>query len=205
MLKCRVPMSNEIIGDALCESGFPLSFFEGENMTEIRAGPRAEVLFLTHKIRRKRRKTMKIIDSYNAVVGSLVAVLSYLLGPHWILFALFLGLNVADWLTGWMKSRIAHKESSSAGWKGVLKKLGYWLMIVVAFGASTAFVEIGNTIGIDLKITTLLGWFVLASLLVNEIRSIIENFVEAGFDVPVILTKGLEVADEAINQENKTK
>lgn len=100
---------------------------------------------------------MKIIDSYNAVVGSVVAVLSYLLGPHWILFALFLGLNVADWLTGWMKSTIAHKESSSAGWKGVLKTLGYWLMIVVAFGASTDFDEIGNTIGIDLKITTLLG------------------------------------------------
>lgn len=78
-------------------------------------------------------------------------------------------------------------------------------MIVVAFGASTAFIEIGNTIGIDLKITTLLGWFVLVSLLVNEIRSIIENFVEAGFDVPVILTKGFEVADEAINQENKVR
>ena len=72
----------------------------------------------------------------NAVVGSVVAVLPYLLVPHWILFALFLGLNVADWFTGWMKSRIAHKESSSAGWKGVLKKLGYWLMIVLAFGAS---------------------------------------------------------------------
>lgn len=34
-----------------------LSFFEGENMTEIRAGPRAEVLFLTHKIRRKGEKS----------------------------------------------------------------------------------------------------------------------------------------------------
>jgi toxin secretion/phage lysis holin len=157
------------------------------------------------KIRREGEKIMKIIDSYNAVVGSVVAVLSYLLGPHWILFALFLGLNVADWLTGWMKSKIAHKESSSAGWKGVLKKLGYWLMIVVAFGASTAFIEIGNTIGIDLKITTLLGWFVLASLLVNEIRSIIENFVEAGFNVPLVLTKGLEVADKAINQEQEKK
>ena len=129
-----------------------------------------------------------------------VAVLSYLLGPHWILFALFLGLNVADWLTGWMKSRIAHKESSSAGWKGVLKKLGYWIMIVVAFGASTAFIEIGDTIGIDLGITTLLGWFVLASLLVNEIRSILENFVEMGYKVPKILVNGLEVADKKINQ-----
>lgn len=136
----------------------------------------------------------------NAVAGSVVAVLSYLLGPHWILFALFLGLNVADWLTGWMKSRIAHKESSSAGWKGVLKKLGYWIMIVVAFGASTAFIEIGVTIGIDLGITTLLGWFVLASLLVNEIRSILENFVEMGYKVPRILVNGLEVADKKINQ-----
>jgi toxin secretion/phage lysis holin len=149
---------------------------------------------------KRRRKNMKIIDSYNAVVGSVVAVLSYLLGPHWILFALFLGLNVADWLTGWMKSRIAHKESSSAGWKGVLKKLGYWIMIVVAFGASTAFIEIGDTIGIDLGITTLLGWFVLASLLVNEIRSILENFVEMGYKVPRILVNGLEVADKKINQ-----
>lgn len=143
---------------------------------------------------------MKIIDSYNATVGSVVAVLSYLLGPHWILFALFLGLNVVDWLTGWMKSRIAHKESSSAGWKGVLKKLGYWIMIVVAFGASAAFIEIGDTIGIDLGITTLLGWFVLASLLVNEIRSILENFVEMGYKVPKILVNGLEVADKKINQ-----
>lgn len=130
----------------------------------------------------------------------MVAVLSYLLGPHWILFALFLGLNVADWLTSWMKSRIAHKESSSAGWKGVLKKLGYWIMIVVAFGASTAFIEIGDTIGFDLGITTLLGWFVLASLLVNEIRSILENFVEMGYKVPKILVNGLEVADKKINQ-----
>ena len=89
------------------------------------------------------------------------------------------------------------------GWKGVLKKLGYWMMILVAFVSSAVFIEIGKTIGINLGVTTLLGWFVLASLLVNEIRSIIENFVEAGFNVPVILAKGLEVADKAVNQENE--
>lgn len=36
-------------------------------------------------------------------------------------------------------------------------------------------------------------------------EKIIENFVEAGFDVPVVLTKGLEVADKAINQEQEKK
>ena len=67
---------------------------------------------------------------------------------------------------------MAKKENSVKGWKGVLKKLGYWLMIMVAFGASAVFIEIGKTIGVDLQVTTLLGWFVLASLLINEIRSI---------------------------------
>ena len=144
-----------------------------------------------------------IIDGYNAAVGTIVAVLSYILGEHWLLFVAFLMLNVADWLTGWMKSRMAGKENSMAGWKGVLKKLGYWLMIMVGFGASAVFIEIGNTIGIDLGITTLLGWFVLASLIINEIRSILENFVEAGYNVPTILIKGLEVADKVVNQEHK--
>lgn len=146
-----------------------------------------------------------IIDSYNAAVGAIVAVLSYILGEHWILFVAFLLLNVADWLTGWMKSRMAGKENSVRGWKGVLKKLGYWLMIMVAFGASAVFIEIGVVIGIDLGITTLLGWFVLASLLINEIRSILENFVEAGFNVPNILIKGLEVADKVVNKETEGK
>lgn len=145
----------------------------------------------------------KVLDTYNAVVGAMVAVLSYIFGPHWVLFALFLAFNVADWLTGWMKARLAHKENSSAGWKGVLKKLGYWLMIATAFGASVGLIEIGSTLGVDLQITTLLGWFVLASLMVNEIRSILENFVEMGYNVPKVLIKGLEVADNVINKDNE--
>lgn len=145
------------------------------------------------------------IDSYNVVMGTVVAILSYLLGEHWILFVAFLLLNVADWITGWMKSRINGNENSVEGWKGVLKKLGYWLMVMVAFGASAVFIEIGKTIGVDLGITTLLGWFVLASLLINEIRSILENFVEAGFKVPKILIKGLEVADKVVNKENDSE
>lgn len=145
------------------------------------------------------------IDGYNAVTGAIVAVLSYVLGEHWILFVAFLLLNVADWLTGWMKSRMAGKENSVAGWKGVLKKLGYWLMIMVAFGASAVFIEIGKTLSINLGITTLLGWFVLASLLINEIRSIVENFVEAGFNVPKILVNGLEVADKLVNKDKDSE
>lgn len=143
------------------------------------------------------------MDTYNAIVGGIVAILSFVFGEHWILFAIFLLFNIADWLTGWMKSRMAGKENSVKGWQGVLKKLGYWLMILVAFATSAVFIEIGNTLGMDLGITTLLGYFVLASLLVNELRSILENFVEAGYNVPTVLVKGLEVADKVVNQEEQ--
>ena len=47
---------------------------------------------------------MKIIDTYNAIWGTVVAILSMVFGEHWILFMAFLALNVADWITGWMKS-----------------------------------------------------------------------------------------------------
>ena len=144
-----------------------------------------------------------ITDSYNAFVGTIIAILTMIFGEHWFIFALFLLLNVADWITGWMKSRINGVENSVNGWKGVLKKLGYWLMIIVAFAIAAGFIEIGKVIEIDLGITTLLGWFVLASLIVNEARSILENFVEAGYEVPAVLTKGLQVADQKLNGANK--
>lgn len=146
-------------------------------------------------------RSMYFLDKMNAIGGVAVAVLTYVLGEHWYLFAFFLFMNVVDYITGCMKSAIAHKLNSNKGWIGVLKKLGYWIMIVVAFAFSVFLVEIGKMLGIDFRVTTLLGWFVLASLCINEVRSIIENLVQCGYNVPKSLTKGLEVADKLINEE----
>ena len=148
---------------------------------------------------------LNYMDTFNAIAGAVIAFLTFIFGEHWLLFAVFLLLNIIDWITGWMKSHIAKKENSVKGWQGVLKKIGYWLMIMVAFALSAIFIELGNTLGIDLGVTTLLGWFVLASLLVNEARSIIENFVEAGFNVPNVLINGLEVANKIINKDTDTE
>ena len=74
-------------------------------------------------------------------------------------------------------------------------------MVLVAFLASAIFIEIGQTLGIDLAVTAYIGWFTIASLIINELRSILENFVESGDNVPAILTKGLEVAENAISKE----
>ena len=144
---------------------------------------------------------LNYIDSYNAIVGGIVTFLTMVLGEHWILFVLFLLFNVIVFITGWMKARMTKKENSIKGFKGVIKKLGYWLIILVSFSTSVLFIEIGEVLKIDLSITTMLGWFVLASLAINEIRSIIENIVECGYKVPQILIKGLDIANKVINKK----
>ena len=42
----------------------------------------------------------------------------------------------------------------------------------------------------------------LASLIVNEARSILENLVEMGYDVPDFLVKGLAVTQKLIEAKN---
>ena len=142
---------------------------------------------------------MDFIDRYNAAVGAAVAIFTAIFGIYWYLFAGYLILNILDWLTGWYKSRKLGKESSAAGWKGAAKKVGYWIIILVAFLMPELFIHLGkDTLGINLDFLMLFGWFTLASLLVNEIRSILENLVECGYNVPYFLVEGLAVTEKLI-------
>lgn len=144
----------------------------------------------------------KVIDLYNVCVGAVVTVLTAIFGIYWYIFAAYLLLNVFDWLTGWYKSRKLKQESSKVGLKGIVKKLGYWVIIAVAFIVSGVFVHMGtDLLHVDLSFLTMIGWFTVACLLVNEIRSILENLVECGYNVPNVLVKGLAVADKLINKE----
>ena len=142
-------------------------------------------------------------DTYNFVVGMVVTIMTAVFGVYWYIFAAYMFFNIADWLTGWYKSRKNKKESSSVGLKGALKKLGYWIIIAVAFLMSTVFVHLGKDIlGINLDFLMMIGWFTLACLMVNEVRSILENLVECGYNIPAVLINGLEIADKMINKES---
>lgn len=145
---------------------------------------------------------MKVTDGINFILGGVIAAMSYVFGDHWVLFAVFLLFNMGDWITGWMKSRLAGKENSKSGLLGIVKKLGYWLMVFLGFALGYWFTAMGELVNKDFSPCMIIGWFVLASLTVNEFRSILENFVEAGYNVPKILVKGLEVANQIANDDS---
>ena len=107
-------------------------------------------------------------------------------------------LNKITQSNNFLKLSVNNKENSMAGLKGTAKKVAQWILVLLSFIIPVCFEELGKIIHIDLAILTFLGWYVLISLIINEYRSILENLVEAGFDVPQILVKGLEVASQNI-------
>ena len=63
----------------------------------------------------------------------------------------------------------------------------------------------GVLLGINLSFMNMLGYFVLTSYLVNEIRSILENALKVGVTLPQFLIKGLKIAGDLIdNTANAT-
>lgn len=147
---------------------------------------------------------MKLLNAYNCITGGLILIFSAILGEFWYLFAIFLLFNIIDWLTGWYKARKLKEESSAVGLKGLVKKIGYWVMLLVAFTVPVGFIPLGRLIQEDLSFLTVLGWFALASLMINEVRSILENLVEVGYHVPEVLIKGLAVTEDLVHSKEES-
>lgn len=145
---------------------------------------------------------ISFIDKFNAITGVFVVVASYIFGEHWILFAAFLALNLMDYLTGLAKSKILKNESSSAGLRGIVKKFMYWCMVAISFLMSPIFNEIGESMDMDVSnLTPAIGYMVLAMLIINEFRSILENLIECGISVPPVLVKGFSVFEKLVVAE----
>ncbi len=142
-----------------------------------------------------------LLKGYNNLLSGWVLLLTGLFGSYWYLFAALLLLNLLDWLTGWYKARQQRQESSRAGLQGLIKKLLYWVLLAVAFTVAAVLSSFGaDVLHVDLSFLELLGWFVLASLVVNEARSIVENLVAVGVAVPAVLTRGLQVAANLLDK-----
>lgn len=145
----------------------------------------------------------KVIVKANTLWGMTVTLFASVFGEYWYMFVAFLALNVLDYITGLAKAKFSHTENSNKGAKGIVKKVGYWVVIAIAFFIALSFENMGMIIGVNLGFTQLVGWITLATFLINEMRSVLENLIKIGVDVPQFLVKGLEVAAEVAEDEMK--
>lgn len=66
---------------------------------------------------------IKSVENIKMIYSIILTILSTLLGEHWILFFLYLLLNIADSFTGWAKAHINKNESSWIALVGVIREV----------------------------------------------------------------------------------
>ena len=115
---------------------------------------------------------MKFFNIVNSIFSAIIVGISELFSGQRVLFLGYLILNIIDFVTGTIKARITKKESSSKGLMGIIKKVGYWILILITFLASYMLSTLGNLISVDIDFVILFGWFTLGCLIINEFRSL---------------------------------
>ena len=128
----------------------------------------------------KTENTMAMVLA--AAVGALCSYCAQLVVPLAVLVAVML----ADYITGMAKAWSAGELCSRTGVKGIVKKVGY-LMVV---GAADWLIRYGLAqAGIEVQFSFLIAAMVIIWLIVNELISILENVAAMGGPVPAFLSK----------------
>ena len=146
---------------------------------------------------------LKFFNIVNSIFSAIIVGISELFSGQRVLFFGYLILNVVDFITGTIKARITKTESSSKGLTGIIKKVGYWILILITFLASYMLSNLGDLININIEFVVLFGWFTLGCLIINEFRSILENLSELGIKLPDFLIKGFEVIQHIIDKKTE--
>ena len=142
----------------------------------------------------KTENTMTMVLA--AAVGALCSYCAQLVVPLAVLAAVML----ADYITGMAKAWSAGALCSRTGVKGILKKVGY-LMVVGAAGVADWLIRYGLAqTGVEVQFDFLIAAMVIVWLIINELISILENVAAMGGPVPVFLSKLLARLKTAVEK-----
>lgn len=117
----------------------------------------------------------------NVITGAVVTIATYFLGGWDIAIQSLLVFIVIDYITGVLKAIYNKELNSAVGVKGIIKKVGYLLVVSI----SVLLDKIAGNTG---AIRNIVIYFFVA----NEGLSILENWGNLGLPLPKQLTEVLE-------------
>lgn len=124
----------------------------------------------------------------SAIVSIVATTFVWLVGGIDVAIQCLMVAIVIDYISGLIKAYNTKTLSSSIGFRGILKKVGILLIVMLAVLVDRVTIDNGG-------IRTLVIYYFVA----NEGLSILENLAEAGLPVPKTLKNTLKV----IKKENK--
>ncbi|MCH5261582.1 MAG: phage holin family protein [Lachnospiraceae bacterium] len=149
------------------------------------------------------------------IVGVVSLVVAWLFDRIGILVYVILILAVMmflDYLTGMLASKreaLDHPDDPTCGWssakgaKGIIKKVGYLCVIVVAMVADYIILQAAAEMGWQINVKAIFGLMVAVWYLLNELLSIIENAGRMGAPVPEWLAKYISVLKNKIESKGE--
>ena len=115
--------------------------------------------------------------------------------------AVLLAVMVADYVSGMAKAWSTGTLCSRIGLRGILKKLGYLVLVGVA-GVVDWLVRYGLAqTGVEVTFQFLVAAMVIVWLIINELLSILENVAAIGGPVPAFLQKLLGRLKNAVEKK----
>lgn len=136
--------------------------------------------------------------NYKVIFSSVGACIASLLGVVAIPFYILVGCNIIDYITGITAAVYnGDKISSSKGFKGIVKKIAQWILVLVGFILDYSVTTLSLYINIDIKFNSIIALIVTFWLIFNELISILENLTAVDAPVPQFMqhiTKHLQEA-----------
>lgn len=123
-----------------------------------------------------------------AIFITIFSFMSSIFGALAIPIILLVLCNIIDYITGLIASPYRKENVNSyKSIRGIFKKVGMWLLIVVGVILDELLKYAASTIGITIPLTFLIACVVAIWLICNEAISILENLKDIGTKIPGFL------------------
>lgn len=133
---------------------------------------------------------MNKIDIFKGMMASFMGMLTSIFGILAIPMMLLVVCNLFDYATGILASKYRQQKIESyKGMKGIAKKIGMWLLVIVGAIMDALFEYSVVQLGIAVPFTFMIAAVVAIWIICNELISILENLKDMEVPLPDFLMK----------------
>ena len=138
-----------------------------------------------------------------AVISAALAAFAAYLGALAVPIVVLLVMMVIDYLSGMAAAWAQGVLSSKVGAKGIIKKVGYMALIVVAMGVDYLICSGISAASLDIGYNMWFGLLVAVWLIINEMISILENLDRLDVPIPGFLRAIVKKLKISVDDEKK--
>lgn len=137
------------------------------------------------------------------ILSAAFAAFAVYIGALAVPIMVLIAMMVIDYASGMAAAWSNNELSSKVGAKGIVKKVGYMALIVVAMGVDYLIYSGIAAVNIEVNYNMWFGMLVTVWLIINELISILENLDRLGVPIPDFLTKIIKRLKVSVDEKEK--